>query len=65
MDILKEWKGSTVKTRFRIDRLLGEGSCAKIYKCIDLKDVKRPLVMKVAEKYKVLMTEIKAIKKVG
>ena len=45
-----------------IQRKIGQGSCGEIYKCNDLENIKRPLVIKLSKNHKILLNEIKVIK---
>jgi hypothetical protein len=44
--------GSVLKERYAIGRLIDQGSFGKVFKCIDLQEKSRPLVVKIASDYK-------------
>jgi hypothetical protein len=44
-----------------IQRKLDQGSCGKIYKCNDLENIKKPLVIKLSKNHKILLNEIMVI----
>jgi serine/threonine protein kinase len=47
-----------LKSRYTIDKLVGEGSYGQIFKIIDKKDPKTPLVIKTSYDCKILAREI-------
>lgn len=57
-------EGSVIKQRFQIARLIDCGSFGKVYKCVDLLQKNKPLVIKITEDYRQFGQEINAMKKV-
>jgi len=51
-EIKNQIEGSILKERFAIGRLIDQGSFGKVYKCIDLNNKNRPLVVKITNDYK-------------
>jgi hypothetical protein len=51
-EIQGQIEGSILKERFTIARLIDCGSFGKVYKCIDLQNKNRPLVIKITNDYK-------------
>ena len=60
-----ELVGSILKDRFYIARLLDQGSFGKVYKCIDIKNQERTLVIKVLKDIKIFRKEVRAMKAVS
>ena len=56
-------EGAVLKNRYLVCRQLDEGSFGQVYKCVDLQDKQRPLVIKVSSQYKIFYKEINAMKK--
>lgn len=65
VDIINgEIVGSILKKRFCIQSLLDQGSFGKVYRLIDLKNKKLPLVVKISPDYKNFGKEIHAMRKI-
>ena len=56
-------EGAVLKNRYLVCRQLDEGSFGQVYKCVDLQDKHRPLVIKISSQYKIFYKEINAMKK--
>jgi serine/threonine protein kinase len=63
-EIQDQIEGSILKERFAIGRLIDRGSFGKVYKCIDLVNKNRPLVVKITNDYKQFGAEINAMRKI-
>ena len=63
-EIKNKIEGSVLKGRFEIGRLIDKGSFGKVYKCVDLQDKNRPLVVKIASDYKQFGNEINSMRKI-
>lgn len=63
-EIQNKIEGSVLKTRYVIGRLIDKGSFGKVFKCIDLQNKNRPLVVKIASDYKQFGNEINSMRKI-
>ena len=59
--IYEEIEGGILNHRYMIQQKLDEGFNGEIYKCCDLEDLKRPLVIKISKNHKELKNEIVSI----
>jgi hypothetical protein len=65
VDIISgEITGALLKERYCIQTLLDQGSFGKVYRLVDLKNKKRPLVVKICKDYKNFGYEIQAMRKI-
>ena len=66
MEVLEgELIGSLLKDRYYIARLIDQGSFGKVYKCIDVKNQDRPLVIKISEDPRIFRKEVRAMKSIN
>ena len=63
-EIQNKIEGSVLKGRYAIGRLIDRGSFGRVFKCIDLQDKNRPLVVKIASDYKQFGNEINSMRKI-
>lgn len=56
-----ELEGTVLNKRFKVGKLIGQGSYGKVYRVYDLDNLNLPLVMKLSPDYTILYKEIKAI----
>ena len=63
-EIRNKIEGSVLKERYTVGRMIDSGSYGEVYKCIDLENKHRPLVVKIASDYKQFGYEINAMRTV-
>jgi casein kinase 1 len=64
-EINNKMEGSVLKQRYTIGRLIDKGSFGHVYKCIDIQNQSRHLVVKVANDYKQFGNEINAMRRIS
>ena len=59
--VASDIKGTLLLNRYLVERLIDQGSCGQVYKCIDIENPDRPLVIKVSDNREIMKKEIKAL----